>query len=75
MRMVPAERCVTGCQPADEVTSRLFAPFYLKVLHGNVMSPGCADERDALLAQMRAVAPAVTFRGHADPWPKGWREA
>jgi hypothetical protein len=59
----------------DEITSRLVTPFYLRVLHGNVVSPGCAGERDALLMQMRAVAPAVTFGDALHLWPRGWRES
>jgi hypothetical protein len=59
----------------DEITSRLVAPFYLRVLHGNMVSSMGAGERDGLLRQMRAVAPAVTFGDALQLWPAGWRQS
>ena len=58
----------------DEITSRLVAPFYLRVVHGNVVRSMGAGERAAVLRQMRAVAPAVTFGDALQLWPAGWRE-
>jgi Family of unknown function (DUF6000) len=57
----------------NEVERRLVAPFYLKVLHGNVVSPKSAGERDAVLRQMRAVAGTVSLDDAVYLWARGWR--
>ena len=58
----------------DEPVATLVAPFYLAVLHGNMVSPGFRGRPDELLQQMRAVAPAVTLENALYLWPRGWRE-
>ncbi len=58
----------------DEITAKFVVPFYLEILHGNVVNQAPAADHEAALARMRAVAPEVTFDIALDLWPRGWRE-
>jgi hypothetical protein len=58
----------------DEIASRFVAPFYLKVLHGNVVGERYASRRLQVQAEMAAVAGEVTFDVALELWPRGWRE-
>lgn len=57
----------------SEAESRLVTPFYLRVLHGNLVSPALARERGTVLRQMRAVAATVTLADAEYLWMRGWR--
>ncbi|HCU91771.1 MAG TPA: hypothetical protein DHU96_03160 [Actinobacteria bacterium] len=59
----------------DEITSRFVVPFYLHVLHGNVVYLRRRCERVKVLKQMRAVAGLVTFENAPHLWPIGWQES
>lgn len=59
----------------DEITSRFVVPFYLHVLHGNVVYLHRRGERAKVLKQMRAAAALVTFEEALHLWPGGWRES
>jgi hypothetical protein len=57
----------------DSLASRYVASFYLKVLHGNLVTLP-ASERDELSAGMQLVAGDVTLDDAEALWPGGWRE-
>jgi hypothetical protein len=59
-----------------QIERRLVAPFYLDVLHGNLVALApSASRQDEIVRQMRAVAGEVTFDVAVGLWSRGWREA
>lgn len=59
-----------------EIERRLVAPFYLDVLHGNLVALApLASRQDQIVYQMQAVAAEATFDVAVYLWSRGWREA
>ena len=56
---------------------RMFiAPFYMHVLHGNLVALApLASGQDEIVREMRAIAPEMTFATAVYLWSQGWREA
>ena len=46
--------------PMDALTARFVAPFYLRVLHGNLVAPRSEDEEAGLITEMKSVSCDVT---------------
>ena len=59
-----------------EIERRLVAPFYMDVLHGNLVAlASSASRQDEIVREMRAVASEATFDVAVHLWSRGWREA
>ena len=59
-----------------EIERRLVAPFYMDVLHGNLVAlASSASRQDEIVHQMQAVASEATFDVAVHLWQRGWREA
>ena len=57
----------------NDIEDKLLTPFYLKVLHGNLVTQVPGREQEVILGQMSAVARTVTFEDVAYLWTRGWR--
>jgi hypothetical protein len=58
------------------VKRRFVAPFYMDVLHGNLVAlASSACRQDEIVREMRAVAPEVSLDTAVYLWSQGWREA
>jgi hypothetical protein len=60
----------------DQIERRVVAPFYLDVLHGNLVALApSASLQDQIVRQMRVVAAEVTLDTAVYLWSRGWRQA
>jgi hypothetical protein len=50
----------------NDIEDKLVTPFYLKVLHGNLVTQVPGREQEVILGQMSAVAGAVTLGASAE---------
>jgi hypothetical protein len=58
----------------DALAARFVAPFYLRVLHGNLVAPTSEDEEAVLITEMKSVSRDVTVEICQELWSRGWRE-
>jgi hypothetical protein len=57
----------------NDIEDKLVTPFYLKILHGNVVTQVSGLEQEMLLEQMRTVVGTIAFEDITYLWTRGWR--
>jgi hypothetical protein len=57
----------------NDIEDKLVRPFYLKILHGNLVTQVSGREQEMLLEQMRTVIGTITFEDIIYLWTRGWR--